>query len=68
MISNKDLRVELDKLEKVRNEVGRTKYEEAMLKSQELIIKLLANMRTNQTLGLQGSGIDLVPRRIESEN
>ena len=65
MISNKDLRKELAYLESART--GRSEYEKAMLKSQELIIKLLANMRTNQALALQGSGIDLIPRRIDNE-
>jgi len=66
MISNRHLFEELEALEAER--VGRSAYERAMLKSQILIIKLLANMRTNQALALQGSGIDLIPRRTTSES
>lgn len=66
MISNRDLYTELQALEAVRKQLP-SKYEDAMLKAQILQIKLLANMRTNQALALKGSGIDLIPRRIESE-
>lgn len=66
MISNRDLFKEIQALESIRANLP-NKYEDAMLKAQILQIKLLANMRTNQALALKGSGIDLIPRRIESE-
>jgi len=66
MLTNRDLYKELDKLEAIRKNLT-SEYEQAMLKSQILQIKLLANMRTNQTLGLRDVGIDLVPRRIPAE-
>lgn len=66
MLTNKDLFKEIDVLEQVRKNLS-SDYEKAMLKSQILQIKLLANMRTNQTLGLRDGGVDLVPRRIPAE-
>lgn len=66
MISNTHLREELKYLETERENLA-NRFEKAMLKAQILQIKLLANMRTNQALALQGSGIDLIPRRIDNE-
>lgn len=66
MITNKDLYKEIDKLENIIKRLP-SEYEQGMLKSQILTIKLLANMRTNQTLGLRDSGVALVPRIIPAE-
>ena len=68
MISSQHLKEELIALDNVH----KSSFDDGVtlkgiLKSNILMIKLLANIRTNQALGLQSSGVDLVPRRIESE-
>lgn len=65
MISNKHLFEELKELEAVCKKTD-NEYERALLKSNILIVKLLQNVRTNQVLSLEGSGIDLIKSNVKA--
>jgi hypothetical protein len=66
MLANKDIHEEQTYLENTRKSL-KSEYEKAVLKAFSLIIKLLHNIRTNQTAVMRNQGIKLVESEKHSE-
>jgi hypothetical protein len=58
MLKNDDIYSEIEALDAVIEDL-KSPYERSMLKSQTLVLKLLHNVRTNQTLLMKSQGVEL---------
>lgn len=66
MIKNDDIYSEITSIDEVINTL-KSPYERAMLKSQTLVMKLLHNIRTNQTAIMSAQGVALRKPKVAKE-
>ena len=58
MIANKDIHLEIETMEKVRDSL-KDDYQKAILKAAIIQVRLLHNVRTNQIIDMKARGVEI---------